>query len=110
MQNDVRVLLDANELGAAVGLHPETVRRMHREGRIPGLRVGRTVKYELGAVLETFRRVDQERVTATMSLAAPDFEAIAPDKTPTRAQRSPAPKKSNASSRARGRRAKRGAH
>lgn len=41
----LRPRVTVNELAVAVRIHPETVRRYYREGRISGARVGQTITF-----------------------------------------------------------------
>lgn len=50
-----RSLLSPTEIGAALAVHPETIRRLNRAGRIPGYRVGRYLRFDLDEVREALR-------------------------------------------------------
>ena len=41
MNYEFEPLIDADEVGKLLGLHPKTVQQMARSGRMPGIRVGK---------------------------------------------------------------------
>ena len=41
MNYEFEPLIDADEVGKLLGLHPKTVQQMARGGRMPGIRVGK---------------------------------------------------------------------
>lgn len=58
-------LLNPEEAGRLLNLHPETVRLMARQGRLPALRVGNRWRFDREELLKKLRG-DQEQ--ARMSL------------------------------------------
>jgi excisionase family DNA binding protein len=40
-------LIDADQAGQALGIHPKTVQRMAREGKLPALRIGKYWRFRL---------------------------------------------------------------
>ena len=66
-------LLDADEAARRLGLHPETLRRLHRAGKIPAFKVGKKLRFDLAEIREACRSTPNNgRAVA----AAPDFDAI----------------------------------
>ena len=55
-------LLEADELATALKLSKHTIYRWGKTGRIPSVRLGRKVRYELDRVLEALRRAPVEEV------------------------------------------------
>jgi len=43
--------VSTRRLAEILGTSPKTVRRLHRQGRIRGLRLGRSFRFDVGAVL-----------------------------------------------------------
>ncbi len=43
-------LIDATEAAAYLGIHPETVRKMCREKRLPGIRIGVCWRFRISAL------------------------------------------------------------
>ena len=48
-------LVDSKEAGEALGLHPKTVERMAREGRIPSRRIGKYWRFRASDLDAWFR-------------------------------------------------------
>lgn len=49
-------LLSAIDMGKLFDVHPETLRRLHRSGRIPGYKVGRYLRFDPDEVREALKR------------------------------------------------------
>jgi excisionase family DNA binding protein len=60
--------------GELFDVHPETLRRLYRAGRIPGYKVGRYLRFDPEEIREALRSVP---VRAARSVVEPDFDAIA---------------------------------
>jgi excisionase family DNA binding protein len=72
------VLTDTEDTAAALGdVHPETVRRLWREGTIPGYKVGRLLKFDVDEVRLALRAAPRPSTRAVA--ATPDFDAIGVD-------------------------------
>jgi excisionase family DNA binding protein len=70
-------LIPADALGAELGIHPETVRRLYREGRIPAYRVGRGLRFDVAEVRDAFRTSAPSPDEATTGTTRePDFDAL----------------------------------
>ena len=69
-------LYSADTLGPLVEIHPESLRRMAREGRIPSVKIGHTLRFDLDEVVAACRNEHRE---STRVAATPDFDAIAVD-------------------------------
>jgi excisionase family DNA binding protein len=69
-------LTNTEDTAAALGdVHPETVRRLWREGRIPGYKLGRLLKFDVDEVRAALRATPGTGTTPA-ALAEPDFDAI----------------------------------
>jgi excisionase family DNA binding protein len=55
MDYNFEPLVDAKEIGKLLGLHPKTVQKMAREGKIPSVPVGRFRKYRKSEVDRSLR-------------------------------------------------------
>jgi excisionase family DNA binding protein len=55
-------LLDAQEAAKHLGVHPKTLQRMARAGKVPCFRIGRYVKFRLSA-LDVWVRGSENRVS-----------------------------------------------
>jgi len=47
MHTDFEPLIDADRAGSILGIHPKTVQRMARQGRIPAIRIGKYWRFRL---------------------------------------------------------------
>lgn len=54
------------ELAEAMGLSTETIRRLTAAKKIPFYRIGRSYRYELAAVLETFKTAPEQDQKSAM--------------------------------------------
>jgi excisionase family DNA binding protein len=55
-------LLDAEEAAKHLGVHPKTLQKMARAGKVPCFRIGRHVKFRLSA-LDVWVRGSENRVS-----------------------------------------------
>lgn len=55
------------ELASAIGLSMETIRRLTAAKKIPFYRIGRSYRYELEPVLDTFKQAPAEPLTSDKS-------------------------------------------
>lgn len=49
---NLHCLWNAKELATKLRLHPETIKRLAREKKIPCVRVGQSVRFDLDAVMK----------------------------------------------------------
>ena len=49
-------MLTTYELARYLQLHPDTIRKMAREGIIPSMQIGRKLRFELAAVVEALTK------------------------------------------------------
>jgi hypothetical protein len=68
-----RVLRSADELGPLVDIHPESLRRMARQGRIPSVSIGRALRFDLEEVVAACRNESHQ---STRVAATPNFDAL----------------------------------
>lgn len=64
-----RPLLSASEVAELFGVHPSTIRRLAREGRVPSYCVGSAPRFVLEEVAAYFRR---DPVVDSAALASPN--------------------------------------
>jgi excisionase family DNA binding protein len=67
-----RELGSTEETAAAAHIHPETLRRLWRDGRIPGYQFGRVLRFDLDEVCAALRATS----APTAARIEPDFEAL----------------------------------
>lgn len=48
------------EAAEILNMHPDRLYRLAREGKVPHIRLGRSVRYRVSALLEWMRRQEQE--------------------------------------------------
>jgi excisionase family DNA binding protein len=65
-------LLSTRDVATELGLHVETIRRLHRTGRIPAYRCGRVYRFDPEEVREALRT----SATSTGGTVRPDFDAL----------------------------------
>ncbi|HKF35791.1 MAG TPA: helix-turn-helix domain-containing protein [Ktedonobacteraceae bacterium] len=53
-------ILDADEVGRILKIHPRTVKRLASQGMLPGFRVGGQWRFRRGALEEYIRRQEQQ--------------------------------------------------
>lgn len=69
-------LISTSDAAELLGnMHPETIRRLYRAGRIPGYRVGRYLRFDPDEVREALRSEPSTAVAGSVS-ATPDFDAL----------------------------------
>jgi len=71
--SSVAHLLSPVKTGAVFDVHPETLRRLYRAGRIPGYKVGRYLRFDLDEVREALRSTPND---APAPQVGPDFSAL----------------------------------
>lgn len=54
-------LLSVRELAACVGFHPETIRQMSREGRLPHIKVSNRLRFRREQIEEWLRQREVRR-------------------------------------------------
>lgn len=69
-------LLSPVEIGEHLDVTAETIRRLHRSGRIPGYRVGRKLRFDLTEVREALRVASTTPAPPTPAPAGPNFDAL----------------------------------
>ena len=55
------VLLDREQIAAKLGVTSRTIAEWDLQGRIPSIRIGRTVRYHAGDVIDWVRKVGARR-------------------------------------------------
>jgi excisionase family DNA binding protein len=76
----MRELLSAVHTGEIFDVHPETLRRLYRAGRIPGYRVGRYLRFDPDELREALRsQCDTLRSAVSPATVSPDFDALGAD-------------------------------
>jgi excisionase family DNA binding protein len=69
-----RALLNTDTAAELVGIHPESLRRLWRNGVVPGYKAGRLLRFDVDEVRDALRtNKPPQRATAT---AAPNFDAL----------------------------------
>ena len=67
--------LDSTEVAAAAaGVHPETLRRLHRAGKIPGYKFGRVLRFDIDEVRAALRTRGSDREPS--GTVEPDLDAL----------------------------------
>ena len=66
-------LVSARTASEAFDVHAETLRRLYREGAIPGYRIGRYLRFDVDELREAFRA---GRSAAPSGRVEPDFGAL----------------------------------
>ena len=69
-----RALGTTTETAAAVGIHPETLRRLYRAGIVPGYRTRRLLRFDLDEMLAALR--SPASTPAGRATVEPDFDAL----------------------------------
>ena len=54
-------ILDADEVAKLLRVHPRTIKRLARQGQLPGFRVGGQWRFRRAAIEEYIRRQEQQR-------------------------------------------------
>jgi excisionase family DNA binding protein len=70
-----RELASTDETAAAAHVHPETLRRLWREGRVPAYQFGRVLRFDLDEVCEALRTTSTSP-PLRRTRPTPDFEAL----------------------------------
>jgi excisionase family DNA binding protein len=65
-------LLSTRDVAAELGLHVETIRRLHRTGRIPAYRCGRVYRFDPDEVRDALRT----SATDGGGMVQPNFDAL----------------------------------
>jgi excisionase family DNA binding protein len=70
----MRELGTAERIAARCRVHPETLRRLYREGRVPGYKFGRVLRFDLDEVCDALRTTPGS--ATTRAHFEPDFDAL----------------------------------
>lgn len=68
-------LVSAVEISKRYDVHPETLRRLYRSGRVPAYKVGRMLRFDESEVREALRSTPSAAKRSTVR-TEPDFDAI----------------------------------
>jgi excisionase family DNA binding protein len=67
-------LKSADETALFLGIHPETLRRLHRSGRVPAYMAGRALRFDIEEVRDALRA--DSHASARVRSHMPDFDAL----------------------------------